>query len=153
MRELGRAVWIGEPGSRRTGAPDAVHEREASAGADEHILRSDVAVDDRWGVLVEVVERAGGHLEAAQYGAEREAGIAALGDELPERRALDEVHHEHVGRFVEEEGVAHRRQRGVGTHRKERPPLGQDLLTRVVRGEVADLRARRYGRSGCRRHA
>ena len=89
VRELGRAVRLGEPGSRRTGAPDAEHEREASAGADEHVLRSDVAVDDRRGVRVEVVERAGGRLEAAQHGAEREAGIAALGDELPERRALD----------------------------------------------------------------
>ena len=112
-RQLGGPVGDVAVRGRRFRAADAEDQAEPATDADEHVLGPDVGVHDRWIVPVQVVEGVGDGREAFEDRAQRQAGVTALEDEAPERRALDPVHDEDVRLLVEEEAVAHGRDRGM----------------------------------------
>ena len=80
---------------------------------------------DRWIVPVEVIERVGYRREPDEDRAQRKAGVTTLEDETAQRRALDPVHHQHVGLVVEEEAVANGRNRRMRPQREQRAALGE----------------------------
>ena len=90
-------------------------------------------------VPVEVLERVRHSGHARQHDPQGQPRVTALGDESGQWGAVDPVHDEHIRVVVEEEVVAHARQRGMRRYPEERFALLQQSLPRDIWSQVTDL--------------
>ena len=103
---------------------------------------TDVAVHDARPLRVEVVERRGDVGQPTEHGGDRQAGVAALGQQLGRGGAVDPVDDEHVA-VVEQEVVPHGGHGGMGLEPEEEAPLLEQRRGIVAGGDPGDLQADR----------